>query len=124
MISSRSYEGTVSTSDMRAHLSAVLERLRRTRAHLVIVKRGQEQGVLLGLDEYQRLSELDAREKRHRQTLSLSIEANSTPESWQASFDALTRIREKATYLSDDELDALVNEVLAEVRSSTPGAAE
>jgi prevent-host-death family protein len=123
MITSRPLEGTISTSDVRTHLSAVLERVRRTRAPLVIVKRGQEQGVLLGLDEYRRLNELDEREKRRRQTLSHPIEANSTAESWQASFDTLTRIRENAAYLSDDELDALVNETLAEVRRSTPGAA-
>jgi hypothetical protein len=75
----------------------------------------------LDLDEYSRLSELDEREKRHLQTLALPIEAAVTPESWQASFDALARIREKATYLTDDELDVLANEVLAEIRSSTPG---
>lgn len=116
MTSTESRGGTVTASEVRAHLSAVLERVRRTYAHLVIVKRGQEQGVILGLEEYRRLSELEERENRRRQTLSLPIEAAGAPESWQASFDALTRIREKAAYLSDDELDALANETLAAVR--------
>lgn len=114
-----SRRGTITTSEVRAHLAHVLDRARRTRAHLVITKRGREQGVILGLDEYLRLNELDERERRRRQTLALPIEAADSPADWQASFDALARIREKATYLTDAELDALANEALADVRGAS-----
>ncbi len=118
------HTGTLTLTETRAQLPKILERARLTRQHFVIVKRGQEQGVILGLDEYRRLKELDERERRRRQALAIPIEAARSAEAWQASFESLERIREKATYLSDDEMDALVTEALAQVRGSTPKAVQ
>jgi prevent-host-death family protein len=112
--------GVVTLSETRAQLPKILERARLTRQHFVIVKRGQEQGVILGLDEYRRLKELDECEQRRRRALAIPIEAARSAEAWQASFAALERIREKAAYLTDDEMDALVTETLAVVRSPKP----
>ncbi len=114
--------GTVTATETRKQLPKILERARLTRQHFVIVKRGQEQGVILGLDEYCRLKALDEREQRRRRALAIPIEAARSVESWQASFESLERIREKAAYLSDDELDVLVTEALAQVRGSAPKA--
>ena len=112
--------GVVTLSETRAQLPKILERARLTRQHFVIVKRGQEQGVILGLDAYRRLKELDECEQRRRRALAIPIEAARSAEAWQASFAALERIREKAAYLTDDEMDALVTETLAVVRSPKP----
>jgi prevent-host-death family protein len=119
MMGTISHTEIVTLSETRAQLPKILERARLTRQHFVIVKRGQEQGVILGLDEYRRLKELDEREQRRRRALALPIEAASSAEAWQTSFEALERIREKAAYLTDDEMDALVTEALAHVRDST-----
>jgi hypothetical protein len=74
------------------------------------------------VEEYRRLRDLEEREERRRRTLAAPIEAARSAEAWQASFDALARVREKAAYLSDDELDALTDEAVAAVRRGTPAA--
>ncbi|MBM4461453.1 MAG: type II toxin-antitoxin system Phd/YefM family antitoxin [Chloroflexi bacterium] len=115
-----SHTGVVTLAETRAQLPKILERARLTRQHFVIVKRGQEQGVILGLDEYRRLKELDEREQRRERALAIPIEAARSTEAWQASFETLERIREKAAYLTDDEMDTLATEALAHVRDATP----
>jgi prevent-host-death family protein len=120
MLTTGFHIGTVTATETRKQLPKILERARLTRQHFVIVKRGQEQGVILGLDEYRRLKELDEREQRRRRALAIPIEAARSAETWQASFESLERIREKAAYLSDDEMDALVTEALTHMRCSPP----
>ena len=92
------------------------------RQPLVIERQGTPIAVLVSFDEYRRLKELDVREGRRRRALAIPIEAARSAETWQASFESLERIRDKATYLSDDEMGALVTEALARVRDSTPKA--
>jgi hypothetical protein len=69
------------------------------------------------------ITDTDEREQRRQRTLALPIETASSAEAWQTSFEALERIREKAAYLTDDEMDALVTETLAHVHDFTPEAA-
>ncbi len=124
MTLTRALDDTVTVSEVRRRLSEILDQARRTQRHFVILKAGQPQGVVLGTDEYLRLRELDLREQRRRHVLAQPPAAARSPQEWQASFETLTRLRDKATPLSDDELDALVNEALLEIRTPSPEAAQ
>jgi hypothetical protein len=48
------------------------------------------------------------------------LTAATSQATWDAGFAALERISEKFSTLSDDDLDALFGEVLAEVRGTEP----
>ena len=124
MLSTGFHTETVTSTETRKQLPQILERARLTRQHFVIVRRGQEQGVILGLDEYRRLKDLDAREQRRQWARAIPIEATRSAETWQTSFESLERIREKATYLTDDEMDTLATEVLAVIRGAKSEAAQ
>ena len=124
MTLTRALDETVTVTEVRRRLSEILDQAHRTRRHFVILKAGQPRGVVLGTDEYLRLRELDLREQRRRHVLAQLPEAGRLPEEWQASFETLKRIRDKATPLSDDELDALVNEALVEIRPPSPEVAQ
>ena len=108
---------TITLGEARQQLPEILELARRSRRHVLIVQAGQPQGVVLGLDEYLRLQKLEQREQRRRQVLAHPPQAAASPEEWRAAFDALARIRDKAAFLSDDELDALAAEAQAAVRA-------
>jgi len=92
------------------------------RQPFIIERQGTPIAVLMSFDEYRRLKELDVREERRRRALAIPIDAARSAETWQASFESLERIREKAAGLSDDEMDALVTEALARVHDSSPKA--
>lgn len=119
MTATHAVETTVTVGEARRRLPELLELARQTRRPFVIVKAGQPQGVVLGLDEYFRLQALDQREQRRQRVLARPPEAAASPKDWQAAFDTLACIRDKAAPLSDDELDALAADALAEIRAST-----
>ena len=64
------------------------------------------------------------REQRRQWALAIPIEAARSAETWQTSFESLERIREKATYLTDDEMDTLATEVLAVIQGAKSEAAQ
>jgi hypothetical protein len=111
---------TIRISDVPARWADISAALRAGKHEFMIGDGRQVEAVIVSPTWYRRLVALARREERRRRTLALPLTAATSQATWDAGFAALERISEKFSTLSDDDLDALFGEVLAEVRGTEP----
>jgi len=78
----------------------------------------QVKAVIIDQARYRRLVGLATREERRQRALALSLPVADSPEVWGKGFEALDRVSARFADLTDDDLDALFNSVLSEVRDT------
>jgi hypothetical protein len=111
---------TIRISDVPARWTDIAARLRAGKHEFMIGDGRQVEAVIVSPAWYRSLVALARREERRRRTLALPLTAATSQATWDAGFAPLERISEKFVGLSDDDLDALFDEALAEVRGVEP----
>ena len=107
-------------SEVPTRWTAISAALRAGEHEFMIGEGRLVEAVIVSPARYRRLVALARREERRRRVLALPLTAATSQATWDAGFATLERISEKFTGLSDDDLDALFGEVLAEVRGTEP----
>ncbi len=110
---------TIRIADLPTRWAEISTALRSGEHEFAVTEGRQVCAIIMDLARYRRLAALAEREERRRRALALPTAATS-PADGDAGFAALERISEKFAGASDDDLDTLFGEVLAEVRA--PGA--
>jgi hypothetical protein len=108
----------IRVADLPARWAEISTVLRSGEHEFVITEGQQVRAVIVDPVRYRRLVALAEREDRRRRALALPLTAEASQAAWDAGFAALDRVSEKFAGVSDDDLDKLFGEVLAEVRAT------
>jgi len=111
---------TIRISEVPARWADISAALRAGKHEFMVGEGRLVEAVIVSPAWYSRLVALARREEHRRRVLALPLTAATSQVSWDAGFATLERISEKFTGLSDDDLDALFSEALAEVRGAEP----
>ncbi|PKO21976.1 MAG: hypothetical protein CVU38_11905 [Chloroflexi bacterium HGW-Chloroflexi-1] len=109
---------TIRISEMPTRWTDISTALRAGKHEFMIGEGRLVEAVIVSPAWYRRLLALARQEERRRHVLALPLPAATSQATWNAGFATLERISEKFSGLSDDDLDALFSEVLAEVRGA------
>ena len=107
---------TIVAADVPARWPDILTALRAGEREFLITKDRKVQAVIIALAQYRRLVALALREERRQRALDLPLVACESPAAWDAGFETLERISSKFADLSDEEMDALFDTALGEIR--------
>ncbi|MCX6030211.1 MAG: hypothetical protein NT169_13065 [Chloroflexi bacterium] len=111
---------TIRSSDVLARWTDIAAALRAGKHEFMIGDGRQVEAVIVSPTWYRRLVALTKREERRRRALALPLAAATFQADWDAGFTSLERISAKFVGLTDDDLDALFSEVLAETCGVEP----
>ncbi|MBM4461426.1 MAG: hypothetical protein FJ011_27325 [Chloroflexi bacterium] len=109
---------TIRVADLPARWAEIATTLRSGEHEFAVTEGRQVRAVIVDPARYRRLVALAEREERRRRALALPLTAATSQADWDAGFAALERVSEKFAGVSDDDLDTLFGEVLAEVRTT------
>jgi O-succinylbenzoate synthase len=108
---------TIRIADLPTRWAEISTALRSGEREFAVTEGRQVRAVIVDPVRYRRLTALAEREERRRRALALPTAATSQAD-WDAGFATLERVSEKFTGVSDDDLDTLFGEALAEVRTT------
>jgi hypothetical protein len=108
----------VAVTDLPTRWPDILAGLDAGEQEFLVTDGSEIKAVILDQARYRRLVGLATREEKRQRALALPLPAADSSETWDKGFEALDRVSAKFTGLADDELDALFNSVLSEVRDA------
>ena len=110
---------TLKTTEVQHRWPDILANLSPREHDEVVITDGQEiKAVLMNPVYYRYLMQLVKRELQRQGTMALPLTAKKSMATWNAGFEILEHLSEKFTGVSDEEMDDLFGEVLAEVRKA------
>ena len=110
---------TLKTTEVPHRRPDILANLSSTEHDEVVITDGQQiKAVLMNPIHYRYLMELAKRETQRQRAMTLPLTAQKSVAAWNAGFQTLERLSEKFSGVSDEEMDDLFGEVLAEVRNA------
>jgi hypothetical protein len=109
---------TIATTDVPTHWPEILTKLLEGEREFLVTEDQQVKAVIIDHTLYQKLKNRAAREVRRQQALSLPLMAADTTGTDESGFEILETISQKFSALSDEEIDILFSEILAEMRDA------
>lgn len=109
---------TIRITDLAVRWAEISTALGSGEHEFAITEGPQIRAVIVDPARYSRLVTLAEREEHRRRALALPLTAATLQADWNAGFTTLERVSEKFAGVSDDDLDTLFSEVLAEVRAT------
>jgi len=109
---------TIKASDLPTRWTEIFAALRAGVREYRIVE-GQSSVMVIDSDRYQKLVDSSQREERRRRTLRIPLTGAESEQTWDDGFSALDRISQRFSGLSDDDLDDVFGEALANVRQAS-----
>lgn len=108
---------TIRVADLTTRWGEIVQALRTGKQEFFLIE-GQASAVIVDSDRYRQLVALAEREELRQRVLELPMAGSTSQADWDTGFVALEQVSTKFDGFSDDDLDALFSEVLAEVRTT------
>ncbi len=107
---------SIVATDVPTRWPDILVALRAGEREFLVTDGQQVKAVIMAPVQYRRLIALALREERRQRALALPLAMAESPAAWDAGFETLERISSKFADLSDEEMDALFDTALGEIR--------